>query len=147
AAARADLVHIRGLQNEGFHGVVAARIAGCKRVLLSAHGFTGDLRYHPSRLRQGIVSKLLEPLSVCLSDGVFCVAKSGSRQPVIQRYARRNFGVIHNSAPRVTKLSAGETLKLRLSLGLAPADFVAIIVGRISREKGLFTLLDVADHH
>ena len=38
-----DLVHVRGLGNEGFHGVLAARLAGCPRVLVSVHGTARDL--------------------------------------------------------------------------------------------------------
>ena len=62
-AYRPDLLHVRGLGNEGFHGYLAGRMAGCSRILVSVHGMVRDSVYYPNRWRQWIVSQILEPFT------------------------------------------------------------------------------------
>ena len=40
---RPDMVHVRGMGNEGFHAALAARIARCPRILVSVHGSVREL--------------------------------------------------------------------------------------------------------
>ena len=143
-AARPAMVHVRGMQNEGFHGVLAARAAGCSRILVSAHGFIGDLVYPPSRVKQKLVSSVLEPLTLRMASGVYCVCHAGANRPVVRRHARRNFGVVHNAAQQAATLPPSSVLGVRQKFGIHPEDVMVVAVSRISREKGLFTLCDAA---
>ncbi len=135
-----DILHVRGLQNEGFHGVLAGKVAGCRRILVSAHGFMGDNPAPPSRLRQRIVADYLEPFTLRHSTGVYCVCQSAAQKKMVVQNARRHFGVIHNGVPLPELRPAASAL--RQSMGLSESDIVAICVGRITRAKGLLDLLE-----
>jgi len=135
-----DLLHVRGLQNEGFHGLCAGRIAGCRRILVSVHGFAGDVIYPDSRIRQKIVSALLEPITLRLSDGVYCVSEHASRRREITRHARRHLGYVHN-AVQLPEHPPGDFI-LRRRFGFDDGDVVGICVARMTREKGVYDLLE-----
>ena len=137
---RPDVLHVRGLQNEGFHGLLAGKIAGCRRIVLSVHGFIGDLVAAPSRLRQRVVADFLEPFTLRHADAVYCVCYSAANREVIRHNTKRFFGVIHNAVP-LPMLSSVDP-SVRVSLGLSKEDKVAICVARMTREKGVFDLLD-----
>ena len=46
-----QLIHIRGLGNEGFHAALAAKIAGVPHILVSIHGTHRDLKYHSNPIK------------------------------------------------------------------------------------------------
>jgi len=134
---RPDIFHIRGLLTDGFHAMVAARLARCRRVVLSAHGFTEDTMNYP-RWRKLIVTKILEPLTVRAADVVYCVCEHGAARPVITRNARRHLGCIHNAIPIHDPEPPNPAI--RESLGFNGEDVIAICVTRITRDKGLLDL-------
>jgi hypothetical protein len=68
--AKPDLIHIRGLGNEGFHAVVAARLARVPRVLVSIHGTHRDLTQHGSLIRHWIVIYILENLTLLFAHRI-----------------------------------------------------------------------------
>ena len=145
-AARPDVLHIRGLGNEGFHGVVAGRLAGCRRILLSVHGSVGDVVFPQSTLRQQIVSKVLEPLSLRLADGVYCVCEYAANRQTIVRHVRRHMGFIHNAIPHFSDVDPSLRQALRSQFDLVADEIVGITVARLTREKGLDTLCDALGH-
>jgi glycosyltransferase involved in cell wall biosynthesis len=134
---RPDLVHVRGLQNEGFHGILAAYLAGCRNVLVSVHGFAED-SHSRYPWRPWIVSRLLEPLTLLLARHVYCVCAFAMDRPVIRRYARGKCSVIHNGIEIVPPMQRDN--RLRAQLGATPDDVVGLYVGRIVRDKGLAVL-------
>lgn len=136
---RPDLLHVRGLQNEGFHGLLAGRLAGCKRILVSVHGFIGDIAHPSSPLRQKIVRDFLEPFTVRHADGVYCVCAYAARREVIIRNAKRHFNPIHNAVPLVPLTSPD--LALRRSFSFSSDDVIGVCVSRVTREKGVWDLL------
>lgn len=137
-----DIVHIRGLNNGGFHGMLAAKIARCPRILVSVHGISGD------SIRQGIKLKLqqfflhniFEPYTLWSADGVYCVCEYASKRLFIKRYARKLYGVVYNGI-EINK-SVVRDYKYRDELGYGKDDVVGIYVGRIVRDKGLFYLAE-----
>ena len=141
---RPDLLHVCGLGNEGFHGLVAGRMAGCRRILITVHGVVRDitmwqgyLRY----LRRWIVGHLLEPYTLRHADGVYCVCALDANRPLIVKNARRLFGYIHNAVdlPLLTPPDPA----LRASFDFSPSDTVGVFIGRLSIEhKGLLDLCE-----
>lgn len=136
---RPDLVHVRGLQNEGFHGILAAYLAGCRNVVVSVHGFAWDSRTRYP-WRAWIVSRFLEPLTLLLARHVYCVCAFAANRPEIQRYARGKCSVIYNGVEISSPMQRDATL--RAQLGAKTDDVVGLYVGRIVRDKGLGVLAD-----
>jgi glycosyltransferase involved in cell wall biosynthesis len=131
-----QLLHVRGLGNEGFHGLMAGRLAGCPRILVSVHGMQRD---SPPSFRQRIVAHILEPYTLRHADGVYCVCAYAERREIISHNARQLYGYVHNAVdlPQPSK----SALAIRVSFGFAETDTVAVYVGRLSIEKGLIDLL------
>lgn len=137
---RPDLLHVRGLGNEGFHGLLAGRLAGCRRILVGVHGFSGDTIYPTSRVRQKLVSGILEPFTLRSADGVYCVCEYAAKRIEITQNARNFLGHVHNAVPVPANISVNK--KLRHSFGFNDRDVVAIFVGRMTKEKGVYDLCE-----
>jgi len=133
------LVHVRGLQNEGFHGVLAAKLAGCQRILVSVHGFAGD-SIQSSPWKKALFSCFIEPLTLRLASAVVCVCNYQSQHPLIRRWAKNFRGVIYNAAP--TYSMAVDREHIRRTLGFLPTDVVSTTVARLTVDKGLADLAD-----
>ena len=131
---RPDLIHIRGLQNEGFHGALAARLAGCKRIVISVHGSNSDL-LHASKIKIALFKYLIEPFTLLLSIYFYCVCYAQAKK--FSHY-KNYYGVIHNSAPASSEVSNRK--KTRGGLGLTESDIACIYIGRLTDEKGLLIL-------
>ena len=138
--AQLDLVHVRGLLSGGFHGLMAARMAGCRRVLVSVHGSMLDAQRQGVvlRLRAVLVRRLFEPLTLRLATGVYCVCGFAAERAFIKRHARRLLGVVPNGI--VIKPVPARDERLRSALGYKSDDFVGLFVGRMVRDKGLLVL-------
>jgi len=141
-AARPDIVHVRGLGNEGFHGVVAAKLAGVSRVLVSIHGSQRDLVF-PNRLslRRAFVGWVLEPLTLLLSSAVFVVCEEGLRRPILRRRKNKLLGVVPNGVELRTRDDDARG-RLRNELRIGPDEVVVVIVARVVRDKGHFDLIE-----
>ncbi|WP_122262744.1 glycosyltransferase [Ornithinimicrobium cerasi] len=129
-----DLVHVRGLGNEGFHGVLAARLAGCPRILVSVHGTQRDLSDRAG-LRRSVVVKALEPATLALATHVTTVCHYAAARPFVQRHRTKLIGPLVNG---VTIESGDDSARqgLRTSLGLREKDVAVASVGRLVWEKG-----------
>jgi glycosyltransferase involved in cell wall biosynthesis len=134
---RPDIVHVRGLQNEGFHGVMAAYLAGCRNVLVSVEGFAEDTNVR-SPIKRWVLSRLLEPFTLLLARRVYCVCSSATQRMIIQRYAHNKCSVIYNGIDISPLLTNNHTL--RKQLGAGNNETVVLYAGRISRDKGLLVL-------
>ncbi|WP_051973618.1 glycosyltransferase, partial [Cryobacterium sp. MLB-32] len=110
-----QLAHIRGLGNEGFHGVLAARLAGVPTILVSVHGSVRDLVHGPVGLRRWIVGWVLEPLTLRLATHVVVVCEDALAKPVLRPVRRKIVGVVPNgvdlpdAGPAATATDAGES--------------------------------------
>jgi glycosyltransferase involved in cell wall biosynthesis len=140
---RPDIVHVRGLQNEGFHGVMAAYFAGCRNIIISAHGFAEDASVR-TPINRWILTNILEPLSWILSKRVYCVCEYASHHKIIQRYAKGKCSVIYNGIDITSPKIRDDNL--RKQLGIGSNEVVALFIGRISRDKGLLVLADALNH-
>lgn len=139
-----DLVHVRGLGNEGFHGVLAARIARVPRVLVTLHGSVADLVSGSGSPRQRIVANVLEPATVRMADYVATVTDSALDKPVIRGVKHKVVGVIPNGVD-VPVLGREVRNEVRIDLRIPEDAVVLIIVGRLALDKGHLDLLEALD--
>ena len=136
-----DMIHVRGLGNEGFHGVCAARLAGVPKVLVSVHGTVRDLQFPKSKVRNAFVRDVLEPATLRMATHVITVCDYAARREFISPYLNKFVGVVHNGVD--LPISDVEMRnRVRLEYGASDRDIVAICVSRITREKGYFLLAD-----
>lgn len=135
-----DLVHINGLQSSGFHAVIAAKLAK-KKVLLTIRGFSGDdLTLKP--LKRYVFRHIVEPITLSLSDKIYTVCSCAQRRQEINKYRKKMFPFIYNCAPKITFDIKTERQKARDKLGFKNDDFVVIISGRMTYDKGITFIID-----
>lgn len=140
-----DLVHVRGLQSEGLYGILAARMAGCRRTVLSIHGFYGDCT-HLSWLKRRLFNDVVEPLALSLATAAYCVCHYAENRPMVKRYARNLRGTIWNAAPRYdldTRDARRECMRTRI--GVSPDSVLVLSVGRLTFDKGYDVLMAAMD--
>jgi glycosyltransferase involved in cell wall biosynthesis len=143
---RPDLLHVRGLGNEGFHGLMAGRMAGCRRILVSVHGLVRDQamwRGFSRYWREWVIGHILEPYTLRHADGVYCVCAYDANRDIIRKHSRHLLGHVHNGVdlPPLTPPDP----ELRASFGFSATDTVAVYVGRLAIEqKGLLYLCEAA---
>ncbi|WP_433131784.1 glycosyltransferase family 4 protein [Micromonospora sp. CA-240977] len=138
---RPDLVHVRGLQNEGFHGVLAARLAGCPRILVTVHGTVRDLRQPGRAWRRRLLVHAAEPATLRLASHVGTVCEYAAGRDFLRDLGEKFVGVIPNGVPLPAHPRAARG-RVRAELGLRPDDVAMIAVSRLTWEKGYGVLAD-----
>ncbi|MEH0972534.1 glycosyltransferase [Micromonospora sp. CPCC 205546] len=138
---RPDLVHVRGLQNEGFHGVLAARLAGCPRILVTVHGTVRDLRQGGRNWRRRLLVHGAEPVTLRLASHVATVCEYAAGRDFLRPYAGKFVGVVPNGVPVPPDPVAARD-RVRAELCLRPDDVVMIAVARLTWDKGYGVLAD-----
>ena len=144
AAIRAenpDIVHVQGLQSEGFYGTLASKLAGCRHIVMTVHGFAFD-GDGTGKLKKWLYRYAVEPLTLRLSDNVFCVCESASKRKIIRMHAgKRSCGYIYNPIPPM--VTASSRAAMRQKLGIGEQETVFVIAGRVVEGKG-FGILENA---
>lgn len=140
----ADLAHVRGLGNEGFHGILAAKLAGVPRILVSVHGSVGDLISGPTGIRRVVVGQICEPLTLRLATHVVTVCEDALRKPVLQATRKKIVGVVPNGVDLIN-IAADTGSKARHALSIGPEDVVLIVVARLAVDKGGLDLLEAME--
>lgn len=140
---RPELVHLSGLQASGFHAVVAARLAGCKNILITIRGFSGDV-IGLSIFKRFAFNCIFEPLTLRLCTKFYTVCEEATKKKMVQKYSKKYLGVIHNAAPYVdyATLHAGD---FRNELGINWDAFLVAVVGRMVYDKGISYIADAID--
>lgn len=136
-----DMIHVRGLGNEGFHGALAARLAGVRRILVSVHGTVRDLQFPGSRVRNAVVRDVLEPATLRMASHILTVCHFAAEREFLNPYRNKLIGVVHNGVETPAQ-SGVRGARLRNQFGVASEDVVAVCVSRITREKGYFLLAE-----
>jgi glycosyltransferase involved in cell wall biosynthesis len=139
-----EIIHIRGLQSDGFYGVLAGKMAGCKKIVLSVHGLYSDST-EVKGIKKWVFSKLIEPLTLKMADLVYCVCEHATNRPIIKSNAVRLFGYIHNAAPDYSNYINNKNKireEMRGELNISRNDVVVITVSRITKDKGFQTLVE-----
>ncbi|MEV4718819.1 glycosyltransferase family 4 protein [Micromonospora noduli] len=139
---RPDLVHVRGLQNEGFHGVLAARMAGCPRILVTVHGTVRDLKHGGRTWRRAMLAHGAEPSTLRMASHFATVCEYAAGRSFLRAYEDKFVGVIPNGVPLPAEVDADARNSRRADLGLAHDDLVMIAVARLNWDKGFGVLAD-----
>lgn len=129
-----DLVHVRGLGNEGFHGALAARMAGCPRILVSVHGTQRDLS-GPQTLRRAVVVRVLEPATLAMATHITTVCHFAAARPFVARHLKKLVGPLVNGVT-IDRVSETVRAQTRNELGVNASDVAVVSVGRLVWEKG-----------
>ena len=138
-----DILHIRGLQSEGFFGVLAGKAAGCKRIVVSVHGFYFDT-LGISIFKKILFRTIIEPLTLRLADSVYCVCDYAVKRDIIKNNAKNLYGYISNSAPNFYHQDKTQMRNdFRNRYNIEYDDIVITTVARITKDKGFDTLIEV----
>lgn len=135
-----DLIHVRGVLIDGFLALIAARLSGKRKVVMSVHGLYSDfIEAHP--LRKMIAKYIMEPLSFCMADAVFTVYEGGTKRKCIRNPSRWLWGFVYNPMPEwdcsLKNKIRGET---REELSIAEDKIVVSSISRITYDKGYSVL-------
>lgn len=142
---RPDLAHIRGLGNEGLHGVLAAKAAGVPRILVSVHGSVRDLVSGQAGLRRCIVGHAAEPMTLRLATHITTVCEAALEKPILQAWAEKVVGVVPNGVD-VVDITRTDRERVRDELSIASNDIVLVMVARLVLDKGGLDLLQALRH-
>jgi len=135
-----DIVHVHGAQSEGFYGVLAAKRAGCKHIVMTVHGFAFD-DSGCKGIKHFLYKNIIEPYSLRRSDSVYCVCKFASERNIVKKNCgKRSCGYIHNPVPVLKVEENREALRQRY--GIEQNDTVFAISGRFAKDKGFPVLAE-----
>lgn len=130
-----DVVHINGLQSSGFHAVLAAKLSK-KKVLMTVRGFSGDdLTLKP--FKRFLFKHIVEPITLLLSDRVYTVCECAQQRRELKRFRKKVMPFIHNCAPIIDFDIVSAKKVARENMGFTIDDFVVIISGRMTYDKGI----------
>lgn len=135
---RPRLLHVRGLGNEGFHAALAGRLARVPHILVSVHGTHRDLG-GDGGLRRSVVVNLLEPATLRMADSVITVCRSAEQRDFIQPFRHKLLPPVPNGVP-VPDFDEVTRGAVRTQLGIGPDRIVAVIVSRLTEQKGYIEL-------
>jgi len=124
-------MHCSGLQLQGFHLVVAAKLAGVKKIIVHIHGFSGD-SLEIGIFKKTIMSILIEPITMLLATKIYCNSNYSFQRRAIKVFNKKSIGWIYNFPP----LAAKYNINIRQALGINRNDFVVVSAARITLDKG-----------
>lgn len=132
-----DILHVHGLQGEGFMGALIGKIAKCKCILMTVHGLQQD-DLMQSNFKRLLFKYIFEPLTLKMSNAIYCVCKSTDKREIFSKYSKKMRPYIYSTVHK--GFSAVKYPKLRNGLGILDDDIVVIICGRVSVDKGMMVL-------
>tara|TARA_R110001606_G_scaffold384411_1_gene547277 strand:+ start:10049 stop:11125 length:1077 start_codon:yes stop_codon:yes gene_type:complete len=136
-----DVIHLSGLQSSGFHAVLAARLCKKKNILLAIRGASTD-SLSVSKKMKFVFGKIIEPLTMKLSEKIYTVCEAMGRRDYIKNNAKeRLIGTLHNSAPKID-FPKIKNLDIRKKLEIDKDSIIVVIVGRIVYDKGITFIAD-----
>lgn len=133
-----DIIHISGLQLYGFYACLISKISVDAKILLTVRGSSTE-SLNINKFKKYILGKIIEPLSVQLSDAVYAVSENMIRKKNYILKNKKFIGSIPNPAPNIVE---AKYYSIRNELNLSENDFLCIYTGRITFEKGLTYLID-----
>ena len=136
-----DIIHIRGAAPDGLNAVIAAKIYGKAKILVTIHGMYSDLVYI-STFKRWISRNIIEKLTFKMADGISCVCKAANDREIFQKYRKKMLPFVYNRMPVFSFDNYNDIrAKIRTQNNIPDYATVGIYVGRITKEKGLSFLL------
>lgn len=132
---RPDVLHVRGLGNEGFHAALAGRLARVPRILVSVHGTQRDLVGNSS-LRRAMVVNLLEPATLKMADAIVTMCQSAAQRHFLDPVRHKLLTPVANGVPLPSPIELASGAAVRQRFGIAADRIVAVIVSRLTAQKG-----------
>lgn len=140
-----DIVHLSGLQSSGFHAVVAAKLAGCKKIVIAIRGSSGDA-IGISRFKRFVFVKVIEPITLKLCTKFYTVCAEAAQKKMVQANRGKYLGVIHNAAPKIELDVRAARIKTREELKAKEGDFLVAISGRMVYDKGISYVVEAIEN-
>ncbi|MDM1486843.1 glycosyltransferase family 4 protein [Acinetobacter towneri] len=137
-----QLIHIRGLGNEGFHAALAAKITGVPHILVSIHGTHRDLKYHSNPLKKWIMVNILERLTLNFATDIVTVCEYAATRDFLKPYKSKLRGSVPNGVEIPELLSKDNIIEIKEKLGISTEKRIGVCVSRITVEKGYLTLAE-----
>jgi L-malate glycosyltransferase len=135
-----DILHVHGLQSEGLYGLLAGRLAGCKKILVTVHGLASDtVQMDP--VKRILYKHIVEPFTLRQVDSVYCVSEHAANRSIIKKNARRLLPTIHTGIGLQKSLRSRH--EVRNEWGIPDDRIIGIITGRIVKDKGYDELSQV----
>lgn len=134
-----DILHVHGLQAEGFVGVLAGKIAGCRKILVAVHGMENDSVLN-SKMKRFIFRYLVENTTLGLADGAYCVCEATEKTPFFQKCCKNKLPYLWNC---VGAINPYRKEMARAELGFTVEDYVIVIVGRVTAMKGFDEIIEM----
>ena len=126
-----DVLHIHGLQGEGFIGLMAAKKAKVKS-LMAVHGIQIDAQ-DIGKVKKLLFGKIIEPYTLKKSSAVYCVCQKTEKRDIIQKNAKNLLPALHNFVPD----SFLQYDDVNADLPDHNGKTVVCYVGRVTKEKGM----------
>ena len=140
--AKPDIIHIVGVK-EGFHCVIAALLAGCKKRILITRGFAG-YSAEVSGIKKMIFRWIIEPFTILLSTHVHCNSYNSYNIPMVRYFARNKRRVVYN----FLNLPAYNHVHLwRQEHKIDEEEFLICTIGNMHYGKGYDILQCIIDHY
>ncbi len=141
-----DVVHLNSSKAGGL-GALAARIAGIRRIIFTAHGWPFWEDRNP--VARSIIF-LLSYATVLLSHATICISEHDRRTMANMPFAKRKLYVIHNGIPSIAFLSRDEARAKLLSpeeIAAHKDDVWIISNGELHPNKNYFIGIDAVARH
>lgn len=137
-----ELIHIRGLGNEGFHAALAAKIAGVPKILVSIHGTHRDLKYHSNPIKKWIMVNIFEKLTLNFATDIVTVCEYAANRDFLRPYQNKLRGWVSNGVHLSELPNKKDRESLKSELDIKQNIKVGICVSRITIEKGYLVLAE-----
>jgi len=137
-SAKPDIVHMAGLQTEGFLMMLIAKLARIKTVVAVHGSSTEALGFN---WLSNFIFKCMESFTVRNATVVYGVSDYVSSWKICKK-AKNYCGTVYNIADLTEKHSKNQDI--RKELGIDDTDMIVASTGRITKDKGFDILLQVA---
>lgn len=135
-----DVIHLTGLQLQGFYATIASRLAGYDNILTVVRGSSSDA-IEFSKFSKLLFVKIIEPITLRLSKVVYTVCIEMAEKPLIKNNTKNFGGVVHNAIPNINLNDYSKT-SIRKELNISHSDVLVVYTGRVTKEKGIHYALD-----
>lgn len=132
-----DIIHISGLQSAGFHCLCAAKMAKCKKIMITIHGFSED-SMGISKIKGLIFKKFVEPFTLRKADLVIGNSKFTSSRYMVMKYAPNHGDYVYNIPPK----PYNGVNSFREEIDVEDNDILVVTASRIVIDKGYKLISD-----